>query len=463
MMSRKFLTPVVNLNIEKINQLKPSLSFFDAVSLMVSIVIGVGIFETTSDIAAQLPTVSAIWCVWIFGALLSLCGALCYAELAVAYPENGGDYIYLSRAFGAWLGFMFAWGRIAVVQPGIIAAIAFPFAHFSIKALQLIFGWALGEHAVIPVAVFGVLFLTLLNCFRGRTGTTVQNALTLLKIFGLILISVTAFFAPITNAETSIANGSLHGFGVALILVMFTFGGWSDIAYVAAEIQHNTRNIPRAIVLAVVLVAICYLLANAGFLWALGHHGVANSQAVAVDALSTVLPSFAQAIISTLIAISALGAINAMLFTGARISHALGTDFSIFGWLAMGYETTAKPTVSLLTLGAGSICVIIFMGSFERTVVYTTPVVWLFYLLSMIALIILRRKKERGATNSFSVPFYPLLPIFFGMACLYICYSAINYELVGSLISLGILVLGIPLYVLASKITPIDQKDYSDH
>ncbi|MEQ1638141.1 MAG: amino acid permease [Methylococcales bacterium] len=449
---RKTLIKPVLKNPANVYRLKPSLSLFDAVSLMVSIVIGVGIFETTPDIAAQLPSITAIFGVWIFGALLSLCGALCYAELIATHPENGGDYIYLQRAFGTWLGFVFAWGRITIVQPGIIAAMAFPFAHFTIKSLALILNKPIGDDAVLPVAIIGILALTLLSCLGGRTGTKLQNALTVLKVFGLILISATAFLAPSVNSVSPVIEDSFNGFGIALILVMFTFGGWSDIAYVAAEVEHNQRNIPRAIIAAVVLVTLLYLFANTGFLWALGHNGVAVSNALAVDALQMILPHYAQIIVAALIAISALGAINAMLFTGARIGHSLGTDFPPFRWLAIGYGTSAGPLVSLLFLSACSIGILLIMGSFERTVVYTTPVVWLFYLLSTLALFMFRKKSTE--TRLFSVPFYPVIPICFAMACLYMCYSAIEYDLTGSSISIGILLLGIPLYTLAKKRPP---------
>lgn len=434
--------------------MKPSLSFFDSVSLMVGIIIGVGIFETTPDIAAQLPSIGAVFGVWILGGLLSLCGALCYAELATAYPKNGGDYVYLSRAYGQWLGFLFAWGRVVVVQPGTIAAMAFPFAHFFIKTLELICGLAISESAVVPVAVSGVLVLTVLNCFGLRVGARTQNTLTIIKVAGLVLITIAAFFAPAVNTSPVLSESTLHGFGLAIILVMFTFGGWSDIAYVAAEVHNNVRNIPLIIILTVIVVGVLYLFANAGFFWALGYNGVASSETIAVDALKMVLPRFAQAIVGALITISALGAINALVFTGARISHAVGLDLLLFRSLAVESKSSGGPLASLLFLGLSSACVIVLMGSFERTVVYTTPVVWFFYFLSSMGLIVLRGK-EKFTARPFLVPFYPVLPVCFACACLYIFFSAVDYELLGSLISIGILLLGIPVYKIAAKVTGI--------
>lgn len=435
---------------------KPSLGFFDAVSLMVGIVIGVGIFETTPVIAGELPSPTWVFAVWILGGLLSLAGALCYAELATANPENGGDYIYLSRAFGRATGFLFAWGRLVVVQPGFIAAIAFPFAHFSIKTAEILFGWVIGESAVVPLAVAGVLALTLLNCLGLRIGTRTQNALTTLKVLGLVAIAVTALFAPAGSDRGTAAELSWHGLGIALILVMFTFGGWSDIAYVAAEVRDNRRAIPRAIGLTVVGVAVLYLFSNYAFLRALGHGGVAVSKAVAVDATMPVLPSLAQALVGAAIALSALGTINASLFTGARIGQVLGRDFPGFRPLAYWSATHGGPVVALLCLGLGSAAIIVMIGSFERTVVYTTPVVWLFSFLSTLSLVVLRFKNGRagGPARPFSVPAYPLLPLVFAAACLYILHAAIDYDLAGSLVSLGILILGVPVYRLTLPRSP---------
>lgn len=424
---------------------KPSLGFADSLSLMVGIVIGVGIFEATPAIAAQLPSLAAVAGVWILGGLLSLAGALCYAELAAANPKDGGDYVYLNRAFGSWLGFFFAWGRVAVVQPGTIAAVAFPFAHFAIKTVELVFARHIGEHAVAPVAAGGVLVLTLLNCLGVQVGMRVQNSFTVLKTVGLIVIAAVVLLASPTSTPVPTMEFSLRGFGLALILVMFTFGGWSDIAFVAAEVRDSVRCIPRAIAIAVVSVAAIYLFANFAFFWALGHGGVAQSQAVAVDALSRVLPGLAQAAVAALIAVSALGAINALIFTGARIGYVLGCDFVVFRPLSRWSQADGGPVISLLFSGISSVCIIMLMGSFERIVVYTAPVVWLFYFLSMLALMVLRLKTAE-AERPFSVPFYPVLPICFAVACLYIAYAAIDYDFTGSAISLGILMLGLPLY-----------------
>jgi amino acid transporter len=331
---------------------------------------------------------------------------------------------------------------------------AFPFAHFFIKTLELICGLAISESAVVPVAVSGVLVLTVLNCFGLRVGARTQNTLTIIKVAGLVLITIAAFFAPAVNTSPVLSESTLHGFGLAIILVMFTFGGWSDIAYVAAEVHNNVRNIPLIIILTVIVVGVLYLFANAGFFWALGYNGVASSETIAVDALKMVLPRFAQAIVGALIAISALGAINALVFTGARISHAVGLDLLLFRSLAVESKSSGGPLASLLFLGFSSACVIVLMGSFERTVVYTTPVVWFFYFLSSMGLIVLRGK-EKFTARPFLVPFYPVLPVCFACACLYIFFSAVDYELLGSLISIGILLLGIPVYKIAAKVTGI--------
>jgi basic amino acid/polyamine antiporter, APA family len=254
-----------------------------------------------------------------------------------------------------------------------------------------------------------------------------------------------AFFTPERNSFPNDVSGTTENYGLALILVMFTFGGWSDLAFISAEVRDSRRNIPRILISALGIVTLLYLFTNAAFLWALGHAEMAASETVAIDAVRKLLPLSAQAWVSALIALSALGAINAMLFTGARVNQVLKFKFKMIGSVQCESENTGNVIMPMLFLGASSAFIIAWMGSFERTVIYATPVVWLFYLLSTLGLFRLRQKEPR-LNRSFSVPCYPWLPICFCGACLYICYAAILYDPTGSLIALAVLMLGIPCY-----------------
>ena len=270
---------------------KKELTLFDSTCLIVGIIIGAGIYEVAPTVAMGTSHWWGFLAIWVVGGLLSLCGALGYAELASAYPQEGGDYVYLSRAYGRWAGFLFGWTQLAVVRPGDIACMAFIFATYA-RALyepfpnvELQYGWLPWNDAGgTPVALsqliyagLAVIALTLINVSGVREGKWTQNLLTTIKSLGLVAIVVVALFAPPQPAPT--ATVQALPLSLALILVLFTFGGWNEMAYVAAEVKNPQRNIVRALVLGTVAVTVLYLLVNGAFLHTLGYAGVAHSEA----------------------------------------------------------------------------------------------------------------------------------------------------------------------------------------
>ncbi len=308
---------------------KKQLSLFDSTCLIVGIIIGAGIYEVVPDVAKGAPYWWAFLGIWILGGLISLCGALGYAELATTYPKEGGDYVYLSRAYGRWAGFLFGWLQLAVVRPGDIAAMAFVFARYA-QTIYDPFPHAMAPYDLMPIkalavqavpwsllfyALAAVAILTGINVVGVPQGKWTQNLLTTTKALGLLAIVAVALAGPGSPPSSAIAHS--RPLSLALILVLFTFGGWNEMAYVAAEVKNPSRNIVRSLVLGTLAVTILYLLVNWAFLYTLGLTGVANSQAIAADTVSTMLPKFGAAFISALICISALGATNGLIFTGA--------------------------------------------------------------------------------------------------------------------------------------------------
>ena len=304
---------------------KKELSLFDSICIIVGIIIGAGIYETAPIVAKCLGSGPGLMLVWLAGGLLALTGALCYAELATAYPREGGDYVYLTRAYGRWPGYMFGWSQLAIVRPGDIALMAFIFARYA-QTLYAPFG-----HSGLFYAASAIVVLTVINILGVKAGKWTQNLLTVTKIVGLVAISVVGLMAP-PAAPLPPASGSFtwEGLQLAFILVFFTFGGWNEMAYVAAEIKRPHQNIVRALVLGTVAVTALYLLINGAFLSALGLSGLSSSPAVAVEMMGKVFPQAAGRVIAILICISALGAVNGLVFTGARISYALGADHKSF-------------------------------------------------------------------------------------------------------------------------------------
>jgi APA family basic amino acid/polyamine antiporter len=428
---------------------KQELSLFDSTCIIVGIIIGAGIYETAPTVAQCLGSPTGVLGVWLLGGLLALAGALCYAELATAIPQEGGDYVYLTRAYGPWVGFLFGWTQLAVVRPGDIALMAFIFARYAQK--------------LFPLAGFGQLFyagaavvvLTVINILGVKTGKWTQNILTLAKVLGMAAIIVVGFSAPtLLPAPEPAGPNTRGGRDLALILVMFTFGGWNEMAYVAAEIKNPQRNIVRGLVSGTIAVTVLYLLMNGAFLSALGFGPMAASQAVAVDTMAKVFPEAAGRAIAVLICISALGAVNGLIFTGARISYALGAGHLAFRPLGLWHQRLGTPVWALSSQGALSLAIILLAGSFLDTIIYTAPVVWLFFLGTGLSVFVLRRS-EPDLVRPYRVSGYPVPPVIFSLCCIFMFYSSVTYALAkvpwGLILLAGVLCIGAMIYQLTER------------
>ena len=300
-----------------------ALTLFDSTCLIVGIIVGAGIYQTAPDVARGVGGAWGVLAIWLCGGALSLCGALGYAELATAYPREGGDYVYLGRAYGRWAGFLFGWAQLSVVRPGDIAVMAFVFGTYARSLYEPFAG------SELFYAVAAVVLLTVINALGVREGKWTQNLLTILKLLGLLAIVGVAFVG--TPAPAAREPAGPLPVSLALILVLFTFGGWNEMAYVAAEVKDSRRNIVRALVIGTAAVTVLYLLVNAAFLHSLGYAGLTQSRAVAADTVAAVFPETGRRLISALICVSALGALNGLIFTGARISYAMGAEHRVFG------------------------------------------------------------------------------------------------------------------------------------
>jgi basic amino acid/polyamine antiporter, APA family len=428
---------------------KQELTLFDSTCIIVGIIIGAGIYETAPTVAECLGSERGILGIWLLGGFLALAGSLCYAELATAIPQEGGDYVYLTRAYGPWVGFLFGWSQLAVVRPGDIALMAFIFARYASELFPL------GGISRLYYAGAAVVVLTIINIIGVKSGKWTQNILTVAKILGMVVIIIVGFSAPAPAPSSEIsAPLTLGGLDLALILVMFTFGGWNEMAYVAAEIKNPRRNIVRGLVAGTIAVTVLYLLMNGAFLSALGPGPMAASQAVAVDAMAKVFPAAAGRAIAVLICISALGAVNGLIFTGARISYALGAGHLIFRPLGHWHPLLGTPIWALITQGALSLAIIFLAGSFLATIIYTAPVVWLFFLATALSVFVLRQR-EPQLVRPYKVSGYPLPPIIFSLCGLFMLYSSLTYAVAkvpwGLLLLSGVILIGIFIYWFTEK------------
>lgn len=422
---------------------KKELSLFDSTCIIVGIIIGVGIYQLAPDIAKGTYCWWGVPVIWLAGGLISLFGALGYAELASAYPKQGGDYVYLSRAYGGWAGYLFGWIQLAIVRPGDIAVMAFAFAMYA----RTIYDPLAHSYSQRIYAAIATVILTVINILGVKEGKWTQNILTMVKTLGLLVIVGVAVIAPQGSPTTE----TFEPFPVslALIFVLFTFGGWNEMAYVAAEVKNPRRNIVRALVLGSVAVTILYLLVNGAFLYTLGYEGLATSKAVAADCISKVFPDIGGGLISALVCISALGALNGLIFTGARISYALGAEHRAFSILGRWHGRTGTPIWALSVQGAIAVALIVIFGSFIDTILYTATAVYIFYLATNLSVIVLRYKEPK-VERPYRVTGYPTTTLIFCAVCTYLIYSAVSYawtEKRASIILLfAVLSVGVLLY-----------------
>jgi len=423
---------------------KRELSLFDSTCIIAGIIVGVGIYQMAPDIAKGAQTWWGVLAIWIVGGLLSLAGAMSYAELATAYPQQGGDYVYLTKAYGRWAGFLFGWAQLTVVRPGDIAVPAFAFATYA-RAIYdpLAANDGLSQRLFAGAAV---LVLTIINILGVKQGKWTQNLLMTVKALGLLAIVAVAVVAP-RGAGTPVAEVGSLPVTLALIFVLFVYGGWNEMAYVAAEVRDPRRNIVRALLVGTVAVMVLYLLVNGAFLYTLGYNGLAASKAVASDAIGTVFPVVGSRLVSALVCISVHGAVNGLIFTGARIAYAMGEDHRLFRALGRWDQRTGTPIWALAVQGLIALAVIAVFGGYVDAILYTAAAVYTFYLGTSLAVLVLRFK-EPGVERPYKVTGYPITPLIFSGVCLLLIWSSINYARNFKPISLIVLVAALALGVV---------------
>ncbi|WP_114748946.1 APC family permease [Pleomorphovibrio marinus] len=429
---------------------KPTLNFFDAVALIVGIVIGAGIFRTPSLVAANSGSWEIMLGAWVLGGIVSIIGALCYAELTSAFPNTGGDYHFLRMAFGKRLAFLFAWSRLSVVQTGSIALLAFIFGDYATLIHDL------GPHSSVIYAGLTVIVLTVINIGGVKMGAGAQKILTVAELTGIILVIGAGLLLAPNGTEVSPSSlptdsGSSGSFGLAMVFVLLTFGGWNEAAYLSGELKKGSKLLVKALISGIITITIIYALINLAYYRGLGMEGMANSNAVAGDLMKVSFGDTGAWVMAILVAIAALTSANASMFTGARSNFALGRDFSLFSPLGEWKKGDKGPInsfiiqgiVALLLVGLG----LFSRNGFETMVEYTAPVFWFFFLLVGISLFLLR-KKAPETHRPYKVPLYPLLPILFCISSAYLLYSSIAYTGWGALLGVAVLILGVLLMYL---------------
>ena len=434
-------------------QPKPSLSLGDAVAMIVGLIVGAGIFGTPSIVAGAVQSEALLIAVWVAGGVFSIIGALCYAELATAFPSAGGEYHFLQRAFGRSLAFLYGWARMTVIVAGSIAVFAYLFGDYISRVVNL------GPHSAAIWAALVVGALTIVNYLGIREGKLTQNLFTVMEVSGLVLIVIAGLaLAPAPVPAAAAAAGASQpwymgaGIASAMVFVLFTYGGWNDAAYISAEVRDRSRNMVRALLYAIGLVTLLYVLVNLAYLKGLGYDAMARSEAVAADLLKRVWGTTGEKLIAFIVAIAALTSVNGSMIVGARSNYALGRDWPVLGVLGRWDEASGSPRAALLVQGAIALALVAFGAwyntGFKGLVEYSLPVFWGFFLLVGVALFVLRAK-EPDVPRPFRVPFYPVLPAIFVLMCGYLLYSSLAYHRTHALVGLGVLAVGAVIMLVA--------------
>jgi APA family basic amino acid/polyamine antiporter len=424
------------------------LGLWDIVSIVIGGVIGSGIFLVPKDMAAAMGGPLLILAVWAVGGLLSFFGALSFGELGAAMPEAGGVYVYLREAYGSLVAFLFGWTLFLVIDSGAIATLA---VAFSSKYLPHFFALSPAAQKVVSVAL--ILFLMAVNYIGVRAGANLQNLLTVIKLSGLVGICVVIFlFAKGTTANfvgggaPTLGGGFWSRFGIALIASLWAYKGWESATYSAGETKNPQRNLPLGILIGCGAIIVLYIIAQLAYLYVIPASGIAHSDRIAADAMNLVLGGIGASIISFIILFSIMGATNQNFICSPRVYFAMAKDGLFFPQIAAVHPKFLTPHVSIVAIGLWSI-ILSLSGTFEQLFTYVIFGQWIFFGLTVAAVIVLRKKRP-DLPRPYKTWGYPVTPLVFILAALYIAASSLISQFWNALAGLGIIVLGLPFYFI---------------
>ena len=421
--------------------------------ITVGIVIGAGIFQTPALVADIAGSPAKMLTAWVLGGALSFIGALTYAELAGAYPSAGGDYTFLTRAYGKEVSFMFAWARSMVIITGSIALLGFILGDYLSRLFSL------GEYSSAIYAALATLLLTAINLAGLRGSSRMQNVLGLLEIGGVLLVAGAAMLLdtpPTLGHSHEAAETGAGTFGLAMVFVLLTYGGWNEAAYVSAEVHGGPRAILRTLLVSITIITFVYVAFVAGVLHGLGFDALKASPAVGVDVMERALGTWAGQLIGVFVAISSLTSMNSTMIVGARTNYALAHDWPALGFMGQWQGERNTPAVGFIVQAAIALALIVFgaleKDGFATMVEFTAPVFWFFFMLTGIALFVLRRT-EPAIARPFRAPLYPLLPAIFVLTCAYLFYSSVMHARSqnAGYVALGVMATGAVVLLLVAR------------
>ena len=435
------------------------LGLWSAAAIVIGDTIGTGIFLVTSDMARAVGTATLVFAAWIIGGLIVLCGAFCYAELGAAFPQAGGPYVYLNRGLGPLWGFLFGWMSSFLERPVAMATLAAGFLRFLGFLFPVVAAPLFTRHigrfdftftVAQPLAALVVVAVTAINYLSVRMGGAIQVVLTSLKMGTIAVIVVagvlfgkhTAFDAA--HQFTHLGLGTISGFLTALVPAMWAYNGFNDLGDVGEEIAHPQKNIPRAIILGLLTVGGLYLLANVVYFRTLPFAELMQSQHVASDVVQSFAGSRGATWLTVAMAISALGALHVVVLTGARIPYAMARDGVFFPFAKRIHPSFRTPSGALIFLGSIA-ALLALSGTYEELYSLFVFAAWIFFALTAIALLRLRRK-EPNLSRPYCAWGYPWTPLIFLAAAVALTVNLGMVRPVRSSLGLAVILGGVPFF-----------------
>jgi len=441
--------------------LRRDLGMWGAASIVVGTVIGSGIFLVPSTMIRQVGSPRMLFAVWVFGGLLSLFGALSYAELAAAMPEAGGEYVYLREAYGPLWGFLYGWTQMWVAKSGSIATLATAFfyylANFRPELDGVLYSVPLpiGPHGgpleirhgqLLAMAV--IVVLGGINYLGVKVGGRVQVGVTILKvalIAAIVVIGLGSARGSAAHFSSTIpAIGGAAGFFAALVGALWAYDGWNNVSMVSSEIRNPQRRLPRALIAGTALVIGIYLLANLAYFWVLSPGEVASTPRVAAEMMRRIYGQAGAGAVSIAAMVSIFAALNGSILSGSRVPYAMARDGLFFRSVASVHPVYRTPAVSILAL-SGWAALLVLSGRYEQLYTYVIFASWILYGMTAAAVLVLRRRRPELARPYRTVG-YPLVPVLFVMGALAVLISTVTQSPRESLLGLGIILAGLPFY-----------------
>jgi basic amino acid/polyamine antiporter, APA family len=432
-------------------ELPRRLGLLSAIAVLVGSTIGSGIFRTPAIIADRLPGPIPLMAVWVTGGLLALCGALTLAEIAGAYPKTGGLYVFIREGWGRMPAFLFGWAELVLIRAASLGAISTTFAEYFFRAIGREPGMAPYSEWVHYVAAGAIIVTATFNYVGVRWGALVQNLTTVAKYGGLLFIVLFAlgvkFPAGAANFTPAVPPGSftVAAFGLSLVSVLWAFDGWADVSFVAGEVKDPRRNLPRALILGVTSVIVIYLLANVAYLAVFPVEQLRQSPRIAADVAMQLIGVGGVVFVGVTVMLSTFGTLNGTLLTSPRIFFAMADDGLFFRKVAAVHPRYETPYVAIAMTAALGVVFVLFRTFEQLADTFVTAIVP-FYALAVASVFVLRKRATYDPP--FRVPLYPIVPLLFVLATIFILVNAIidPSSRWWTLLVLGLILAGIPVY-----------------